>query len=212
MAPQQVGTPQVWAPWGLLGGGRGAQGPDLRPQQADARPSAQPQQRRSLRGCRGQGSAGSATRPPAGRRAWAGERRQQCPVGTLRAPTTACGALTGLPSRYTRKSVSLTPEKRRPCGAEDRVGAGLSPSQGRKTGQLSQTGSLGRRLEVAAFSVSSLGWLGPAEHKQSPSPATLHQVRPAPQSPRRPQPARLHGLLLGSVPGEELLLWALPES
>lgn len=28
-------------------------------------------------------------------------------------------ALTGLPSRYTRKSVSLIPEKRRPCGAED---------------------------------------------------------------------------------------------
>lgn len=30
-----------------------------------------------------------------------------------------CGALTGLPSRYIRKSVSLIPEKRRPCGAED---------------------------------------------------------------------------------------------
>lgn len=36
-----------------------------------------------------------------------------------RAQTGMRGALTGLPSRYTRKSVSLIPEKRRPWGAED---------------------------------------------------------------------------------------------
>lgn len=55
-------------------------------------------------------------------------------MGMLRAPTTACRALTGLPSRYTRKSVSLTPEKRRPCGAEDTewVQGSASPRGGRR--------------------------------------------------------------------------------
>lgn len=73
------------------------------------------------------------------------------------------------------------------------MGTGLSPAQplespGRKTGHFSQTGSLGRRLGAGTFSMSSLGRLGPAEHKQSqsPSPATLRPARPAPTTPASP--------------------------
>ena len=49
-------------------------------------PSAQPQQRCSLRGGRGRCSADSATKPPAGKREQERERKQQLSTGTAQGP------------------------------------------------------------------------------------------------------------------------------
>lgn len=108
-------------------------------------------------------------------------------------------ALTGLPSRYTRKSVSLIPEKRRPCGAEDTllIQGPAHPScvhsRGRKTGHRSQTGAC-REGSEAAHSTRTLweGWVRIRAENRAPSPATLCQARPHPVSPAHlPRPVSM---------------------
>lgn len=134
-----------------------------------------------------------------------GERKAVLSTGPLRVQTGHARALTGLPSRYTRKSVSLTPEKRRPCGAEGALLIWAQPSPAARApgggpGHLSQTEPAREAPNASSRTAGS-----EPGGTQSPSPATPCQAaRPRLSPQHTPPPPSLNSLFPGSVSWEEL--------
>lgn len=99
--------------------------------------------------------------------------------------------LTGLPSRYTRKSVSLIPEKRRPCGAEDTllIHGPMHPSHmcsgGRKTSSPSpEPGQEAQKLPILHELSGKSGQN--QDKKQSPVASHLMPAKALPSYPSSP--------------------------